>query len=63
MPIELEMGLRILMAATLGAIIGYQRERAGKSAGVRTVALVCVGAALFTMALALLLTRPELLLE
>ena len=50
MPIELEMGLRILMAATLGAIIGYQRERAGKSAGVRTVALVCVGAALFTMA-------------
>ncbi len=50
MPIELEMGLRILMAAALGAIIGYQRERAGKSAGLRTVVLVCVGAALFTMA-------------
>ena len=50
MSIELEMGLRILMAAALGAIIGYQRERAGKSAGLRTVVLVCVGAALFTMA-------------
>ena len=50
MPIELEMVLRILMAAALGAIIGYQRERAGKSAGLRTVVLVCVGAALFTMA-------------
>ncbi len=44
------MGLRILMAAALGATIGYQRERAGKSAGLRTVVLVCVGAALFTMA-------------
>ena len=50
MSIELEMVLRILMAAALGAIIGYQRERAGKSAGLRTVVLVCVGAALFTMA-------------
>ena len=50
MSIELEMILRILMAAALGAIIGYQRERAGKSAGLRTVVLVCVGAALFTMA-------------
>ena len=50
MSIELEMGLRILMAAALGAIVGYQRERAGKSAGLRTVVLVCVGAALFTMA-------------
>ena len=50
MPIELEMVLRILMAAALGAVIGYQRERAGKSAGLRTVVLVCVGAALFTIA-------------
>ena len=50
MSIELEMVLRILMAVALGAVIGYQRERAGKSAGLRTVVLVCVGAALFTMA-------------
>ena len=50
MPIELEMVLRLLLAAALGAVIGYQRERAGKTAGLRTNILICVGAALFTMA-------------
>jgi putative Mg2+ transporter-C (MgtC) family protein len=49
-PIELEMSLRLLLAATLGAIIGYQRERARKPAGLRTHILICVGAALFTVA-------------
>ena len=49
MPIELEMVLRLLLAAALGAIIGYQRERAGKPAGLRTHVLICVGAALFTI--------------
>ena len=46
----LEMILRLLLAAALGAGIGYQRERAGKSAGLRTYALVALGAALFTIA-------------
>ncbi len=50
MPIELEMILRLLLAVALGAIIGYQRERAGKSAGLRTHILICTGAALFTVA-------------
>jgi putative Mg2+ transporter-C (MgtC) family protein len=49
-PIELEMTLRLLLAAALGAIVGYQRERAGKAAGLRTHVLICVGAALFTVA-------------
>jgi putative Mg2+ transporter-C (MgtC) family protein len=44
------MVLRLLLAAALGAIIGYQRERAGKPAGLRTHVLICVGAALFTVA-------------
>jgi len=48
--IELEMVLRLLLAATLGAIIGYQRERAAKPAGLRTHVLISVGAALFTVA-------------
>ena len=46
----LEMILRLLLAAALGAGIGYQRERAGKAAGVRTHILVSSGAALFTLA-------------
>ncbi len=50
MLIELDMVLRLLLATALGAIIGYQRERAGKPAGLRTLVLVCVGAALFTIA-------------
>ena len=50
MGIEVEMTLRLLLAAALGALIGYQRERAGKAAGLRTHILICVGAALFTVA-------------
>jgi len=49
-PIEVEMVLRLLLATALGAIIGYQRERAGKPAGLRTHVLICTGAALFTVA-------------
>ncbi len=49
MAIELEMVLRLLLAVALGAIIGYQRERARKSAGLRTHVLICLGAALFTV--------------
>ncbi len=43
------MALRLLLAAALGAIIGFQRERAGKPAGLRTHILICVGAAIFTV--------------
>jgi putative Mg2+ transporter-C (MgtC) family protein len=45
----LEMILRFLLAAALGGGIGYQRERAGKTAGLRTHILVSSGAALFTL--------------
>jgi len=48
--IEVEIILRLLLAAALGAAIGYQRERAGKPAGLRTHVLICVGAAIFTIA-------------
>jgi len=45
----LEMILRFLLAVALGAGIGYQRERAGKAAGLRTHILVSAGAGLFTL--------------
>jgi len=41
--------LRFLLAVALGAAIGFQRERAGKAAGLRTHILVGSGAALFTL--------------
>ena len=53
MPIELEMVLRLLLATALGGVIGFQRERAGKPAGIRTYSLICIGSALFTIASAL----------
>ncbi|MFC1916077.1 MgtC/SapB family protein [Chloroflexota bacterium] len=49
MEIGLELALRLLLAAALGALIGYQRERAKKPAGIRTHVLISVGAALFTV--------------
>jgi putative Mg2+ transporter-C (MgtC) family protein len=50
MSVELQMVIRLLAAAGLGAAIGYQREKAGKPAGLRTHVLIAVGAALFTVA-------------
>ena len=49
MPPDLIMALRLLLAAVLGGIIGYQRERTGKPAGLRTHMLICIGATIFTL--------------
>ena len=46
---ELLMALRFLLAAALGAAIGYQREKSHKPAGLRTHILISAGAALFTL--------------
>ena len=41
--------IRLLLAAVLGGILGYERENQGKAAGVRTHMLVAMGAALFVL--------------
>jgi len=41
--------LRLAMATLLGAAIGYERERRGKAAGLRTHMLVSLGAAIFVL--------------
>lgn len=41
--------LRLVLAAALGGILGYEREFKARSAGVRTHMLVAVGAALFVI--------------
>jgi putative Mg2+ transporter-C (MgtC) family protein len=41
--------VRLLMAAVLGGILGFEREHKGKAAGVRTHMLVALGAALFVL--------------
>lgn len=46
---EIEMIMRLVLALVLGAIIGIERTHAGKKAGIRTMALVSLGAALFVV--------------
>ena len=41
--------LRLLVAGALGGLLGYERERKGKAAGLRTHMLVAIGAALFVL--------------
>ncbi len=41
--------VRLGIAALLGALIGYDRERRGKEAGLRTHMMVSLGAALFIL--------------
>jgi len=45
---QLEIVTHLLLAAALGALMGLERELRGMPAGVRTIALVTMGAALFT---------------
>lgn len=45
-----EILLRIVLATLMGGLIGFERERSHKSAGLRTNALVGLGATLITLA-------------
>ncbi len=47
---DLEMIIRVGLAALLGAVLGIEREMQHKTAGLRTHTLVAAGAALFSVA-------------
>lgn len=42
--------IRLVVAAGLGALIGFEREKAGKAAGLRTHILVTLGTCVFVLA-------------
>ena len=44
--------LRVITATVLGALVGFEREKAGKPAGFRTHILVCLGTAIVVLACA-----------
>ena len=48
-PFTATVVLRVMIAFFLGGLIGYEREKKGQAAGLRTHILVCIGAALTTM--------------
>lgn len=45
-----EIILRMLLAVVLGGVIGWERELAGKPAGLRTMILVSLASAIFVLA-------------
>ena len=58
---EAQVWLRLAAAALLGGTVGLERELSGQPAGLRTHALVALGAALFTLiGLGLLLSPAAL---
>ena len=46
---EFDLFVRLLLAAGLGALIGFEREIDDEPAGLRTHMLICIGATLFTI--------------
>lgn len=46
---EIEIAVRLFIAAVFGAAVGYERRSSDKPAGLRTLSMVAVGAALFTV--------------
>ena len=46
---ELQLVLRLVLAAGLGLLVGYEREQARKAAGLRTHGMVSLGSALFAI--------------
>ena len=49
MVFELEMALKLILAVSLGSLIGYEREVKVRPAGLRTHMLVSLGSTLFTI--------------
>ncbi len=48
-PDNMDLAVRLLLAALLGGLVGFERERHNRPAGLRTHILVCVGSALVMM--------------
>jgi putative Mg2+ transporter-C (MgtC) family protein len=46
---DVELARRLILAALLGAALGFERELRQKSAGLRTNILIAVGSAVFTL--------------
>ncbi|RLJ02051.1 MAG: MgtC/SapB family protein [Candidatus Aenigmatarchaeota archaeon] len=49
MIVQLEIVVKLILAVALGGLIGIEREKSHKPAGIRTHMLVALGACLFTI--------------
>lgn len=48
-PLYLGMGIQVISAIILGGMVGYDREKKMKSAGLKTNIMICLGATLYTV--------------
>ncbi len=48
-PLYFGLGLQVMSAILLGGIVGYDREKKMKAAGLKTNILICLGATLYTV--------------
>mmetsp|Transcript_2016 Transcript_2016/g.4205 ORF Transcript_2016/g.4205 Transcript_2016/m.4205 type:complete len:258 (+) Transcript_2016:85-858(+) len=46
---ECDMCTRVLVSMACGSLVGWERRRADRPAGIRTMAMVCLGACVFTV--------------
>ncbi|WP_414440495.1 MgtC/SapB family protein [Burkholderia sp. 22PA0106] len=62
-----ELIMRLVLAAVLGSVVGFERERLSWAAGLRTHMLVCVGSALIMIVSAFgfadVLGKPQIVLD
>src|ERR1700736_4656770 len=58
-PNALDLMLRLLVSLVLGAVIGLERERQERAAGLRTVTMVSLGSSLFTIVGAYGFSQPD----
>lgn len=47
-PLYLGLGIEVLTAMVLGGLIGFDREKKMKAAGIKTNMLICIGSTLYT---------------
>lgn len=48
-PVFIAIGIMVVTAVCLGGLVGFDRERKHKSAGIKTNILICLGAMLYTI--------------
>lgn len=48
LPLYIGLGVQSVVALVLGGMIGYDREKRSKAAGLKTHMLICLGASIFT---------------
>ncbi len=47
LPMELDIALKVVLAALCGGLVGWEREVERRPAGLRTNMLICIGATMF----------------